>query len=189
MIGPHSTLFLDRDGVINAHPSKHYIHSWDEFYFIPGVLSAIAKLGALFPRIAVTTNQQGVGKELMTHEDVRHIHNKMLQAIHGFGGRIDYVAYCPDLKTDPSHGRKPRPNMAYEVRDALGPIDFKNSIMVGDQLTDLQFGAILGMKTVHVHNNAKDSSFLKRFPSDYAFDNLSDCAEFLIKHHEEVFTT
>ena len=189
MIGSDSTLFLDRDGVINAHPTRHYVHNWDEFQFIPGVLSAISALSQLFSKIAVITNQQGIGKELMSHEDVQHIHEKMVSAIQGFGGRIDYVAYCPDLTTDPGHGRKPRPNMAYEVLDAIGPIDFKNSIMVGDQLTDLQFGAMLGMKTVHVHNNAKDSSFLKRFPSDYAFDNLSDCAEFLINNHEEVFAT
>jgi D-glycero-D-manno-heptose 1,7-bisphosphate phosphatase len=50
-----STLFLDRDGVINENRAD-YVKSWDEFCFLPGAKEAIARLTrqttvSLFARI------------------------------------------------------------------------------------------------------------------------------------------
>lgn len=57
-----NTLFLDRDGVINARLPGDYVCRVDDFHFLPGVLESIVLLNAHFQHIVVVTNQAGIGK-------------------------------------------------------------------------------------------------------------------------------
>ncbi len=75
------TLFLDRDGVINNRLADDYVKSWDEFEFIQGVLEALGIFARLFSKIFIITNQQGIGKNIMTLADLESIHAKMLDEI------------------------------------------------------------------------------------------------------------
>ena len=75
------TLFLDRDGVINVEKPMDYVRAWEEFQFNPGVLKALKLLNGLFGRIVVVTNQRGVGKGLMTEQDLLDIHDRMTEEI------------------------------------------------------------------------------------------------------------
>ncbi len=68
------TLFLDRDGVINRRLMGDYVKSLDEFEILPGVLGAIKNFSKKFGRIVIVTNQQGIGKGLMTNEDLNAVH-------------------------------------------------------------------------------------------------------------------
>ena len=77
-----STIFLDRDGVINENQSD-YVKSWSEFRFLPGSLEAIAKLTQAGHRIVVCTNQAGVARGSLTVETVEEIHRQMVAAIAG----------------------------------------------------------------------------------------------------------
>ena len=67
------TLFLDRDGVINVEKNEDYIRNWNEFEFYSESLKALPLLAKKFPRIIITTNQKGVGKGLMTEDDLQDI--------------------------------------------------------------------------------------------------------------------
>ena len=104
------TLFLDRDGVINRRIVDGYVTRWEEFEFLPGVLEAIKILSERFKYIFVITNQQGVGKGLMTMEQVDDIHDKMCTEVESCGGLIDGILVCPRLSTDPDNYRKPNPD-------------------------------------------------------------------------------
>ena len=72
------TLFLDRDGVINHEKKADYIRNWEEFAFYDGVLEALELLNDKFGVIVMVTNQKGVGKGLMTVDDLNRIHTNML---------------------------------------------------------------------------------------------------------------
>ena len=100
------TLFLDRDGVINVEKKDDYIRTWAEFQFYDETLDALTILANKFNTIVITTNQKGIGKGLMTHENLATIHKNMLAAIQYKGGRIDHIFYCPDLDNN-SPNRKP----------------------------------------------------------------------------------
>ena len=78
------TLFLDRDGVINHEKHLDYIHTWDEFVFLDGVLEAIKSFSTLFARIMVITNQKGVGKGMTKFEDLTIIHDNMKMEIENY---------------------------------------------------------------------------------------------------------
>lgn len=161
------TLFLDRDGVINRKLDGTYVMSPEQFEILPGVAEAIADASMTFGRIVVVTNQQGVGKELMTHLDLQSVHDKMLEIITWAGGRIDEIYYCPDLAWEDSPNRKPNPGMGYQARKDFPEIDFKKSIMVGDSVSDIAFGNTLKMITVRI---AGQSDLL----ADFTHASLAD---------------
>jgi histidinol-phosphate phosphatase family protein len=150
------TLFLDRDGVINKRPPNDYVKSWAEFEFLPGVLEALQIFTKKFRRIIIVTNQQGIGKNIMTPEDLQCIHDQLILEVEKSGGRIDAIYFCPDLATRPNSCRKPSVKMAMQAKIDLPEIDLAKSIMTGDTLSDLQFGRNAGMKTVFINTN--DSS-------------------------------
>jgi histidinol-phosphate phosphatase family protein len=139
------TLFLDRDGVINHEKHLDYIHTWDEFKFYDGAKVAIQIFTQKFHRIIVVTNQKGVGKGVTKIEDVEIIHQNMTSDIEAVGGKIDAVYFCPDLE---SPNRKPNPGMGWQAVKDFGDIDLSKAIMVGNTLSDMEFGRNLGIKTV-----------------------------------------
>ena len=141
------TLFLDRDGVINHEKHLDYIHTWDEFTFYEGVKEAIAVFAKTFHRIIVVTNQKGIGKGVTKLEDLNFIHKNMIAAIEERDGRIDAVYFCPDLDSD-SHNRKPNPGMGLQAIKDFPEINFSKAIMVGNTISDMQFGHNLGVQTI-----------------------------------------
>lgn len=144
------TLFLDRDGVINERNMNGYITSVEDFVFLPGVTKAISRLSRFFNRIIVVTNQQGVGKGLMTERNVLEIHTYMCDKVHVDGGKIDKCYFAPNLKGDHGDMRKPGPAMAELAKLEFPEIEYERSVMVGDTDSDILFGRNLGMKTVRL---------------------------------------
>jgi len=143
------TLFLDRDGVINEKLENGYVKTWDEFTFKYGVLEAIARLGRIFGRIFVVTNQRGVGFGLMTEERLNEIHERMCSEVARAHGKIDKVYYCTEID-ERSECRKPNIGMGERARSDFPEIEFSKSVMVGDSIFDLEFGKNLGMKTIFI---------------------------------------
>ena len=179
-------LFLDRDGVINRRLPGEYVKKWEEFEWLPGGLEAIVGLAQKFGRVFVVTNQQGIGKGLMTEEMLARIHASMLEEVADAGGRIDAVYHCPDLSTHKPNCRKPAPAMALQAKREFPEVDFRRSVMVGDSVSDMQFGQALGMFTVLVSTKTDEAGALQlaqgqglkigaRFGSLYEF-----CANLLL---------
>jgi D-glycero-D-manno-heptose 1,7-bisphosphate phosphatase len=144
------TLFLDRDGVINKRIEGDYIRSWEQFEFLAGVTEAFRIFSERFGRIIVVSNQQGIGKGLMTEEDVRKIHEKMIKEIKSRNGRIDKTYHSPFLDRENSFDRKPNVGMALKARKDFPEIRFKKAVMTGDSISDMIFGKRLKMITVFI---------------------------------------
>ena len=87
------TLFLDRDGVINQETFENYITSPAKFIFLEDVLVALKSLSSTFNRVIIVTNQQGVGKGLMSENDLNTVNSFMIEEVEKVGARIDAV-YC-----------------------------------------------------------------------------------------------
>jgi len=173
------SLFLDRDGVINKRIPDDYVMTPEQFEFIPGVLVAFPMLAAHFGRIVVVSNQQGIGKGLMSEAMLETIHSDMLAGISKAGGRIDKVYYCPHLKASGSFMRKPNIGMGLLARKNYPDIHFSHSVMAGDSLSDMRFGKRLGMLTVFISNDLKA---IRSYPGliDQSFPDLCTFAESLL---------
>lgn len=132
-----------------------YVTRWEDFSFLSGVLEALSIATQIFDNIFVVTNQQGIGKGLMTIDDLAIIHSNMCHAIDAAGGRIDEVFYCPSLARDNDPNRKPSIGMALQAKEAFPHINFQQSWMIGDSHSDLQFAHNAGMKAIWVDQGAE----------------------------------
>jgi len=141
------TLFLDRDGVINVESVGSYITSWSEFQFHEGALEAISMMSKAFGNIIVVSNQRGVGRGIMTLESLRDINKNMRAAIEEHGGRLD-KAYAATSVDDNDRNRKPNVGMGLQAQEDFPAIDFKKSVMIGNSISDMEFGKRLSMHTV-----------------------------------------
>lgn len=56
------------------------------------------KLAAKFGKIIVVTNQQCIGKGIITEKDLQIVHHKMQHEIECVGGRIDAIFFAPELE-------------------------------------------------------------------------------------------
>ena len=147
------TLFLDRDGVINQRKPGRYIQYPEELIVLPGVLEALYHFNNIFAYIIVVSNQQGVGKGLMSIDQLTAVNDYLKDTVESAHGRIDEIYACTELEGFDSWCRKPSPGMAFQAQKDFPLIDFEKSIMVGDMESDILFGKKLGMKTVFVKNS------------------------------------
>jgi D-glycero-alpha-D-manno-heptose 1-phosphate guanylyltransferase len=172
MVTKKWTLFLDRDGVINEDKEGSYIFGPEEFIFTLGGAAIFKKLTAKFNRIIIVTNQRGVGKGLMKEKALDAIHQKMQTAINAAGGKIDAVYYATSIHNNDIL-RKPNPGMALKAKKDFPDIDLTHSIMIGNNISDMQFGRNAGMYTVFVTSTNKNVQ-LPHPDIDLIFDTLSD---------------
>ena len=168
------SLFLDRDGVINVRLDNDYVKSVKEFEFLPGVREAIANFSSSFGYIFVVTNQQGVGKGLMSESNLNDIHRFMEMEINAHGGFITKCYYAPGIKSPQNQLRKPKPGMALLAQRQHKGVDFSKSIMVGDTDSDIIFGKQLGMKTVRILTHEE-----KNVEADLTINRLSELIHFI----------
>jgi len=165
------SLFLDRDGVINQKPKDKYIKSWGEFKFAEGSLDAIKILSNFFDYIFVVTNQRGVGKKLMSEKDLQEIHGKMCDEVNAHGGKIHKVYSATDIDYSSLY-LKPNLGMAYQAKFDFPEIVFDNSVVIGDSITDMEFGKRLEMKTVGIGFSPQLDVLC-----DYTFSSLIEVAK------------
>jgi histidinol-phosphate phosphatase family protein len=176
-ITPNSCLFLDRDGVINTRIVDEYVTNWAKFQFIDGVFEALNVLQKYFRTIVIVTNQQGIGKGLYTVEDLHIIHNNMLQEFEKNNIHIHAVFFAPQLKSENSNMRKPAIGMALKAKQIFLHINLEQSIIVGDYISDMQFGRNAKMKTIFISENS-DANELEYI--DYKFKSLFSFAQSFI---------
>ncbi len=172
------TLFLDRDGVINQEKENSYIFHYGEFAFYEGTREALKIMAGRFGRIVIVTNQRGVGKGLMTTGDLQEIQERRVGEIVLTGGRIDRIYYADSLLDDHPH-RKPNPGMAFAAQKDFPEIDFRRSVMVGNNISDMEFGRNAGMFTVFLRTTQPETS-IPHPAIDGIYNSLYDFAKHLV---------
>jgi D-glycero-D-manno-heptose 1,7-bisphosphate phosphatase len=138
--------FLDRDGVINScNFNKGYIGSLKYFKWVPGAIKAIKYLNDKNYKVVVVTNQSGVARGFFTIKDVKTIHSFIQKKLKENDAKIDKFYFCPFHKDGTvkkykknSSLRKPDIGM-FCLAQKKWNIDKKNSFMIGDQKTDIEF--------------------------------------------------
>lgn len=148
MANPPQAILLDRDGVINVRRVDH-VKGWQEFTFLPGVRSALAKLAALHLPVFVVTNQAVINRGILSREALEAMHERMCDEVAGAGGTIAGIAYCPHRPDEACHCRKPAPGMLRALATKYR-LDLSRCLMVGDSCSDLLAGKAAGCRTALV---------------------------------------
>jgi D-glycero-D-manno-heptose 1,7-bisphosphate phosphatase len=144
------TLFLDRDGVINKKLEQRYVTNFDEFVFVKNSDVAIRKLHKIFKRILVVTNQQGIGKGIMTEDDLNLLHLQMQRELSIDFDLIDKIYFCPCLEGDDCNCRKPKTGMLENAKLDFPDMKIEDSFLVGDSDSDIIAGKKFGLTTIKV---------------------------------------
>ena len=142
------TVFLDRDGVINEKmPKGSYVRSSDELRLLDGAAEAIARLNRAGKRVLVVSNQRGIALGLYGMEDVQAIHAALVTRLAARGAHVDRFYVCPHDKGQ-CNCRKPLPGLFEQALAEFPEIETASSVMIGDSLSDIEFGNRLGMRTI-----------------------------------------
>ena len=145
---------MDRDGTMTVEGG--YINHPSRLKLIAGTADAVRLCNENDLLAVVTTNQAGVARGYFTEDLVNVVHDRLRSMLAKKGAQLDAVYYCPH---HPREGkppyqadcncRKPRPGMIEQACREL-PVDLARSYMVGDKISDSEFGHRLGLRTVMV---------------------------------------
>ncbi len=137
-------IFLDRDGTI-VRERNFMRYPW-EVEPVPGAVEAVRRMKELGYLLIVISNQSGVGRGIITMEDVLAVEQRIREI---FSGMIDRFYYCPSRPEENAWCRKPNPGM---VEDAMREfdIDIKESWVVGDRCSDVELADRVGARGVLV---------------------------------------
>lgn len=138
----NKAIFLDRDGVINDF--KEYVCTPEDLIIFEDAKKGIKIAADAGYSIFVVTNQGGIEVGKLTEDELKRIHQKLIEEVKPYG-EIKEIVYCPYYDRSASC-RKPNPTMLLELIEKHN-IDAKGSWMIGDRDTDVEAGIKAGCNT------------------------------------------
>lgn len=182
-----STVFLDRDGVINHEPPK-YAYKKKHLKLISGVPEAIKALKKEGFVILIVTNQSGIAKGYFKEEDMHNFNTLLKKELNKHDALIDKIYYCPHhpkgIVKEYSYScdcRKPKTGMLIRAQKEFN-IQFKDSFFIGDKKSDIDAGKSVGCKTILVKTGcgAKELK-TKKIDCDFIAKDLKDATKYILK--------
>ena len=181
-------IILDRDGVLNPVDEGGVVKSADAWQPIVGSMDAVALLTQAGYTVVVAANQSGLGRGLLSMQDVNDIHSKMHQQVQKAGGRIDGIWFCPHTAADGCDCRKPLPGMVSDILSRFNA-EAADTWLVGDSLRDLQAIAAVGGKPALVLTGKGKKTLVAEGDSlpenTQVFDSLLAFSQYLLQNHAE----
>jgi histidinol-phosphate phosphatase family protein len=137
-------VFLDRDETLN--PDSGYISDPAEFKLYPWVSSELLKLKKRDFLLILVSNQSGIGRGIITGDQLISIHQKLNRLLFEEAGiGIDDFSICPHTPDDQCDCRKPKPKLLLDAAEK-NDIDLSQSFMMGDRQSDYDAGEAAGVK-------------------------------------------
>jgi rfaE bifunctional protein nucleotidyltransferase chain/domain len=143
--GVKGLVLLDRDGTLIR--SVPFLHDPAKVEILPGIIDGLLKLQAAGLRLAIVTNQQGIGLGYYTVQDFIAVNQRLLRELGARGIRISKIYFCPHSLGDQCSCRKPATGM---ITRAMRDFEATpgQTFLVGDSNDDMQAGADAGCQTV-----------------------------------------
>lgn len=168
-------VFFDRDGVVNVSPGEGYVLRWEDFHLQEGIVEAIREARRQGCLAILVTSQRGVGKGLMTREELDRIHREMQSILSSEGAEFDAI-YAFTGEPDCPHRAKPDPEMIESACVAYS-IDPGGSWMIGDADRDIVMARAAGLGgTIRVQSEKSVGE-----PADHTVDTTIELGPLLGK--------
>jgi imidazoleglycerol-phosphate dehydratase/histidinol-phosphatase len=151
-------MFVDRDGTLIEEPPDEQVDTIAKIRFMPEVFTAMRQAKKLGFKLAIVTNQDGLGSASFPQSAFDEPHQFMMDAFSSQGVEFDAVFVCPHRKSDGCACRKPKTGLvAGYLREQN--VDLAASVMIGDRDTDLEFARNLGVRGIRVrrHGTAEET--------------------------------
>ncbi len=138
-------VLFDRDGTLvqdvpyNGDPSR--------VAPVPGAREALDRLRQAGIRVGVISNQSGVGRGLISMEQVDSVNRRIEQIL----GPMDVWAVCPHLPGEGCACRKPAPGLIDQAAEKLATLPLRCAV-IGDTGGDVDAATAAGARAVLVPN-------------------------------------
>lgn len=134
-------IILDRDGVINDAPKgkQRYIMKLEDLTIMEEVTSKIAQLQEFFD-VAVATNQQCLGKGILSEVELKRLHDAIDENIVSKGGIPLVYFVCGHLEEESCRCRKPKTGLLLDAMSHFSYYDKNRIYFIGDSVTDEKAG-------------------------------------------------
>jgi D-glycero-D-manno-heptose 1,7-bisphosphate phosphatase len=174
----NKAVFVDRDDTI-IHDAP-YSGDPSQVQLMPRVIEALHLLKANDFQLFLITNQSGVGRGMITKEQVQAVHEEMNRQL---GEQFFSAIYC--CYDDPAHPvdhcRKPLPKMIFQARDEHD-LDLTQSFFIGDKLSDIQAGINAGCRSVLVLTQKQhQEQNLAVALADFVAGNIYQAAQWILQ--------
>jgi histidinol-phosphate phosphatase family protein len=147
--GMHRALFLDRDGTVIE--DREYPRDPALVGLLPGAADALGRLAREGWKLIVIGNQSGVGRGLITPEEMRAVEARFEAIMRASGAPIDAAYFCLHAPDEGCPCRKPSPLLVQQAAREHA-IDLAESFMIGDREADIQCGRNAGCPTIWLRN-------------------------------------
>ena len=143
-------LFIDRDGTVLVEPQpSQQIDSLEKFEFLPGAISALARLAAETDyELVLVSNQDGLGTASFPEADFWPAHRLMQEILAGEGVRFAAELIDRSFPHENLPTRKPGLGLLARYLDPANGYDLANSYVLGDRPTDVQLAENLGCRAI-----------------------------------------
>ena len=162
----NKTIFVDRDDTIV--PDHHYLDNVEGIELLEGAGEGLRQMKGLGYKIALITNQSGVGRGYFPESMVGLQHKRLEELLSHYGVEFDTIRYCPHTPDDRCGCRKPEPGMLIDAGRELDT-DFSRSWMIGNSEADVEAGHAVGCRSIQVSDNL----------------NLVQAAEIIAEHESQ----
>ncbi|WP_411041470.1 D-glycero-alpha-D-manno-heptose-1,7-bisphosphate 7-phosphatase [Streptomyces collinus] len=169
---PVAAVLFDRDGTLVA--DVPYNGDPDRVRLLPGAAAAVRLARRAGLGTAVVSNQSGIGRGLLTTEQVRAVNERADRLLGGLGAWL----FCPHAPDAGCPCRKPRPGLILEAAARLG-VPPSRCLVIGDIAADVLAARAAGAHGILVPNAATAPAEIPHFAPDTAPDILTAVREAL----------
>lgn len=148
-----SAVFLDRDGVIIR--DQGYLSDPDGVEVLPGVAEAMIRAKDHGFLLIGVSNQSGIGRGYFGLADFEAVMVRVERELAAQGTAFDGFYYCPHSPEENCDCRKPRQDMLSEAAAGV-EWDRRRSWVVGDKISDVEFGQRAGFGSILVRSGYGD---------------------------------
>ncbi len=177
-------VLLDRDGVLNKAPANRYVTSIDDVVLLDGAAEAVRLFNDDGFGVLIVSNQQCVGKGLLSEDGLTMISEHLATQIrNSSGGKISEFFYCRHLTAVDCDCRKPKPGLILQAQ-AKYQFDPSTTYLVGDSYKDLEAARFAGCPSILVlsGNDADryESGEMPPSPPNHVAIDLRDAARYIL---------
>ena len=152
---PKKVLFIDRDGTLIFEPPLTYqIDTLEQLEFLPNVIRNLNYISQKTDfELVMVTNQDGLGTDVYPQKNFDVVQSKLLQTLKNEG--IEFKKIFIDISTEDNPLPTRKPGIAMLTEFFSEEYDLKNSLVIGDRLTDVKLAQNLGCKAIFFNSDDK----------------------------------